>query len=174
MTLKKYGMPAAVLCAVLLVSGCTTIARRLSAGKITYDDSLAPEESVLVVFAYPIHVLSYNGISVEEAWYPNGKYRINRVTLPAGEMSVNFDLKHVIGNNYYTRTFQGEDIELRFNFEAGKEYTVAPYTKVEGLFGFVKGEFGVAVWNFASSYSEPGDVDRDSDKVLKSWKLGEF
>jgi hypothetical protein len=161
--LKRCAAAALVLCAAMLVSGCTTI--------INWDESLSPEKSALVVFSDAIHVLSYNGISVEDAWYPARRYRTNKVTLPAGEMSLVFDLKYVTGSNYHTRIFSGKNIELRFNLEAGKEYTLGPYRKTEG-FIIEKGEFGAAIWSFAASGGMPGIFDEN--KIIKTWKLGEF
>jgi hypothetical protein len=167
---KKYVLLAAVLCAALLASGCSSIARQASAGKIVYDESLPPEQTALVVFSDTIHVIEYNGIAVKDSWYPKGKYRINKVTLPAGETAILFNLRFTIEYARSSTTVSMEDIELRFDFEAGKEYTVAVYTK---SLGFFKGtEYGVAVWDYASQTASPGGADED--KIIKSWKLGEI
>ncbi|MDR0638735.1 MAG: hypothetical protein LBG27_07540 [Spirochaetaceae bacterium] len=168
MKIQKYAVAAVILCAALLVSRCATLIAQLSAGKVVFDDSLAPEESAVVVFGNSIHVLEYNGIGVEDAWYPKKKYRINTVTLPAGEASILFDYYVSIsrGNTIYPAS--GEGIELKFHFEAGKEYTVVAYTKTEG-FIFVKIEYGLAIWDHATT-SSPGSIG----KSVKSWKLGEM
>jgi hypothetical protein len=167
---KKCAAAAAVFCIVLLASGCSSISRQMSAGTVVYDESLSPEQSALVVFADTIHVVDYNGIGVEEAWYPKGKYRINKVTLPAGETAIRFNIRAYVSQGNYTVSIKADDIELRFDFEAGKEYTFAVYTK---SLGFLKNtEYGVAIWNFASQTASPGGID--TDKTIKSWKLGEF
>jgi hypothetical protein len=172
MMIKKYVLATAVFCAALMVFGCGTIgaiARQASAGTIVYDETVPAEQSALIVFSDTIHVLEYNGIAVEEAWYPNEKYRINKVTLPAGETSIRFNLRASISQGNYITNISADDIELRFNFEAGKEYTVALYSK---SLGFLKGtEYGVAVWGYASQTATPGGAD--ADKIIKSWKLGE-
>jgi hypothetical protein len=167
---KKYATAATFLCTVLLFSGCSSIARQMSAGTVVYDESLPPEQSALVVFSDTIRVLEYNGIGVEEGWYPNGKNRINKVTLPAGETAIRFNLRAYASQGNYTVRISADDIELRFNFEAGNEYTVALYTK---SLGFLKNtEYGMAVWGYASETASPGGAD--ADKIIKSWKLGEF
>jgi hypothetical protein len=172
-TIKKYIVLTAVLCVTLLISGCMTVAsvaRQASAGKIVYDESLPPEKSALVVFSDTIYVMEYNGISVEEAWYPKKKYRINKVTLPAGEASILFNLSAVVNQGNYAVSIAQDDLELRFDFEGGKEYTVAMYTK---SLGFLKDtEYGLAVWGYASQTASPGGADKD--KIIKSWKLGQF
>ena len=174
MMVKKHALWAAVFCAALLFSGCRSIARQLSARKITYDESVPPEKSALVVFSDIIRVRSYNGIDVGKAWYPKGKNRINKVTLPAGDTSIQFDLNASVevGNIIYY--INQKDLELRFDFEAGKEYTVAFYTKGANIISvaFGKSEFGVAVWDYASSTARPSGFH--DDNILKSWKLGEF
>lgn len=171
---KQYAAAAAAVCAALLVLGCGTIAdsiaRQASAGTIVYDQSLPPEESTLVVFGDTIYVLEYNGITVKEVWYPTGKYRINKVTLPAGETSVLFNYSTAIRQGDYIYRVRGEGIELRFNFEAGKEYTVDMYTKSLGL--FAGSEYGVAIWDFVSKSGTLGGGD--ASRIIKSWKLGEF
>jgi hypothetical protein len=167
---KKYAAAAAV-CAALLVFGCGTIAgsiaKQASAGTVVYDDSLPAEASTLVVIGDAIHVLEYNGIAVEEAWYPNGKYRINKVTLPAGETSLLFNYDSTIKRGDYTYTLRGKSIELRFNFEAGKEYTVDMYAKFSS-----SSEYGVAIWDFVSKSGTLGGGD--DSRIIKSWKLGAF
>jgi hypothetical protein len=151
-----------------LVPGCASITRQLSAGELVFDESLPPEKRTAVVFGDSIHVLEYNGIGVEDSWYRNGKYRINRVALPAGETTILFDyyLSFSRGNTIFRAT--EEEIELRFDFEAGKDYTVGAYTKTEG-FIFIEIEYGIAIWDHATTGS-PGSVD----KSIKSWKLGTF
>jgi hypothetical protein len=121
----------------------------------------------VVVFANTIHVMKYNGAGVEDTWYSNGKYRTNTVTLPAGETLILFIYHFSIVRGDTKITITGRNIELCFDFEAGKEYTVASYTKKKG-FLLLETEYGVAVWNRATT-SNPGRVD----KSIKSWKLGE-
>jgi hypothetical protein len=159
-----------VLCAALTVFGCSSIARQMSAKEIVYDESLPPEQTAFVVFSDTIYVREYNGIPVGEAWYPNGKLRINKVTLPAGETSILFNFWMVIDRGRSILNIKADDIELRFTFEAGKEYTVAAYTKSQGFFKDT--EYGVAVWGYASQTATPGSADES--KILKSWKLGTF
>jgi hypothetical protein len=169
MVVKKYAVLTAILSAVLLVSGCSSLVRQLSKGTIVYDESLSPEQSTLIVLDDTIYVLEYNGISVEDAWYPNGKHRINRVTLPAGETTLLFNFRGVIAQSNRTVSIAADDIELRFNFEAGQKYNIGLYTKSLGF--FKNTEYGVAIWGYAPSSASPGAADEE--KMLKSWKFGE-
>jgi hypothetical protein len=85
-------------------------------------------------------------IDVHSTWYPNGKWRVNKVTLPEGETSIHFDYEFWKDNT--SVVIKMNDIELRYNFEAGKEYTIAGYLKT----GFLDptNEYGVGIWDRAS------------------------
>ncbi|MDR1287483.1 MAG: hypothetical protein LBK08_07735 [Treponema sp.] len=169
MTVRKCAVLAALLCATLPVSGCRSIARELSAGKFTYDESVSPEKSALVVFTDTIRVVSYNGTNVDrKVWYPKVKTRINKVTLPARAASIHVDLRCDITRGPVIYRITRNDIELRFKFEAGKEYTVSGYSKGKGFLGLESLEFGVGIWEYAST--NPGNLN----KMIKSWKLGEL
>ncbi|MDR1105052.1 MAG: hypothetical protein LBL44_01720 [Treponema sp.] len=181
MTARKCAVLAALLCAALPVSGCISIARQLSAGKITYDESVSPEQSALVVFSNTIRVTSYNGTNVDnKVWYPKAKIRINRVTLPARAATIHCDLLCDItrGRTIYHITYK--NIELRFKFEAGKEYTVSSYWKGSGGFtGLENIEFGVGIWEYASTnpLSQGTFLNAgfgNPDEAVEIWKLGDL
>jgi hypothetical protein len=161
---KKTAAMAVVLGAALLAAGCGT-----SPGVFTYDETIPPDQSVLVVFGSGLAVLEYNGIDVNANWYPNDKWRVNKITLPAGEMTILFNYWVNIGRGNTSYHITGDDISLKYTFEPGKEYTVANYTKDHG-FIFGKTEYGVAIWETASQTGSPGRVDG----AVKSWKLGEL
>jgi hypothetical protein len=156
--------------AMLPVSGCTSIARQLSAQRLVFDESLSPEESTVVAFEETIYVKEYNGIAVEDSWYKNGGRRINTITLPAGEATIVFDFALSVSQDNRTYSVSHDDIELRFNFEAEKEYTVGAYTNEEG-FILVKIEYGVAVWDQAVT-NNPGGVNINNR--IKTWEFGTF
>ncbi|MDR1507794.1 MAG: hypothetical protein LBI67_11900 [Treponema sp.] len=159
-----------VLSTALLVSSCSSIARQIPADTIVFDESLPPGQTALVIFGDTIHVLEYNSIDVEEAWYPGGKDRINKVVLPAGETLIRFNARVTVRKINYSNTFNEDGIQMRFNFEAGKEYTIAFYSKSEGY--NTNTEYGIAIWD----YSVPTANSRDADegKMIKNWKLGEL
>jgi hypothetical protein len=149
-----------VLCAALF-AGCAGVP-----GRFAFDETVPAEQSTLVVFGTGIRVLEYNGIDIRTGWYPNDKWRVNRITLPIGETTILFNYFNTInmGNTaYYAHS---EDITLKFTFEAGKEYTVASYTRRKGLF---TKEYGVAVWELASQTGSPATVEN----AVKFWKFGE-
>ncbi|MDR1106595.1 MAG: hypothetical protein LBL44_09585 [Treponema sp.] len=173
MMVRKCAVLAALLCATLQFSGCKSIARsisrELSAGKFTYGESVSPEQSALVVFTEMIRVTSYNGTDIDRrVWYPKVKTRINKVTLPAGATSIHVDLHCDITRGYILYRINRNDMELRFKLEAGKEYTVSVYLKKKGFLGLEGLEFGVGIWEYAST--NPGNPK----KMIESWKLGDL
>jgi hypothetical protein len=125
---------------------------------------------------------------VKDKWYPNNKPRVNIVTLPAGPtvITLNYAIMVAGGNIYYGYSWVSEggvtyttssgvpegvtytilernNIELRFDFEEGKNYAIGAYGE--------RGEsrkwtYGIGVWNKASEIGE-------KDKAIKSWDLVE-
>jgi hypothetical protein len=163
---KNYAALAALICAVLPLLGCGTIVKQIMTLSVVYDESLPKEETALVVFSEAIRVVEYNGIAVEDTWYPDKKLRRNKATLPAGETSIVFNYRGSINAGNTRISFHGEGIELHFDFEAGKEYTMGMYTQSLGF--FQPTEYGVAIWDASG-----GSAFR-KDKLIKSWRFGDF
>ena len=142
-------------------------------GKTTIDPDLPQEETAVVVFSDSICVKEYNGINVEKEWYP-GKLRKMTVTMPAGNTHLLFDILTVFergNNNFYT--FDPRNLELNFNFEAGKEYTVSVYaSKNEGTLFNPKQKVVLAIWDKIYSSGNPGN--NEGAHIVKSWELAEF
>jgi hypothetical protein len=137
------------------------------------DPNLPIERAAVVIFPDFIQVKEYNGINVKDEWYPREKLRRVTSTLPAGEAHLLFDvyLSYSRGNTTYT--FRPKDLELKFDFEAGKEYTVSIYvSKNEGNFFIPKQRIFLAVWDKLYSDANPGN--NQADHIIKSWELGEF
>jgi hypothetical protein len=164
MTMKKFITFTMVIFAALAVCACST-----PSGKIVYDPALPAEKTTLVVFDSSIYILAYNGIDVSSTWYPNDKLRTNKITLPAGDTSIRFNLRAYFSPPMSNITYnvRMEDVELRYNFEAGKEYTFTFYYKSQGF--LKKYDVGVAIWDYASLTGSGGQGN-----MLKSWKLGEI
>ena len=142
-------------------------------GKMTIDSDLPKEKSAVVIFPSSINIKEYNGINVKDEWYPKGKWRKMTVTIPGGETHLLFDISASFDRGNTTYTFTPKDLELEFNFEAGKEYTVGLYiSKNEGSFLFPKQKIVLAVWDKIYSDADPGN--REEDHVIKSWELSEF
>jgi len=142
-------------------------------GKMTIDPDLSKAESAVVIFHNSINVKEYNGISVKDEWYPKGKWRRMTVTIPGGETHLLFDIDAGFDRGNTTYTFRPRDLELKFNFEAGKEYTVSLYaSKNEGTLFAPKQKVVLAIWDKIYSDADPGN--REGDHVIKSWELGEF
>jgi hypothetical protein len=166
----------AIVSVAVLFLGCNSISKAMSTGKIVFDPDVPEEQSIVVTFDDTIIVLRFNGVDVKKAWYPNDKTRVNKVTLPAGPavITLNYAIM-VAGEDIYTRSswvpdggtytiIERNNIELRFDFEAGTDYAIGAYS--------VKGEsrgkwtYGIGVWNKASDIG-------DKEKAVKAWDLVE-
>ena len=160
---------AFLFCIVFLLgTSCITIP-----GKVVVDPELPQENSTLVMMSSAINVITYNGIDVSKTWYSNNKPRVNKVTLPAGETTLFFNLRAVFGRGNINMIINIENIEVRYNFEAGKEYTLGVYASnnIGTLFN-PRQKLFLAIWNKAFSDANPGGSH--NDKILRSWELGEF
>ena len=148
---------------VPLFSSCFTIPRTL-----ILDPNLPPEETTMVVFQQVLCITQYNGIDVRERWYPDEKYREIKATLPAGQTTIifNYRAETSVGNTTYR--MKADDIELHFDFEAGKKYIIGFYREA-GIETYFLGKlkYGVATWENSSSSNK-------KDNAIKSWELGEF
>jgi len=142
-------------------------------GKIAVDPNLPVENAAVVVFSSSINVKEYNGIDVREEWYPKGRWRRVTATMPAGETQLLFDMDVSFGRGNNTYTYRPKDLELKFNFEAGKEYTVSVYaSKNEGSFFIPKQKVVLAIWDKIYSDANPGNTE--GSHIIKSWELAEF
>ncbi|MDR2663087.1 MAG: hypothetical protein LBC31_08835 [Treponema sp.] len=124
--------------------------------------------SATLVFGESLIIRGYNDMDVYREMYPTGTWKVNKVTVPAGGTSVNFDYRHYMDRFGTDVVVYGQNIELNYNFEDGKEYTIAAYQK---RLDPITLEYGVAVWDYASSNGKPGALQRG--KMMVSWKLGE-
>jgi hypothetical protein len=104
--------------------------------KIVFDKEVPLEDTAQVLFDEGIHVLALNGIDVDEAWYGSSFWSKEsaRVTIPAGETEVVYDLYWVRNDGY---TYRANGLKLIYNFEAGKKYMLYFGVKTKG-FGFGK------------------------------------
>ena len=163
----NYGLLFVTVVIALLATGCFSIPH-----KLVFDPDLPKEETALVMISNTIIVNEYNGVDVRKAWYPANRARIYKATLPAGESSIHFDISATFsrGNRYIT--VNREKIELTYNFEAGKEYTIGVYgSKNKGNIFIPKNTLILAIWGQAFSNANPG---RNRESELKSWELGDF
>jgi hypothetical protein len=149
---------ACIAALVVSLSGCFSLS-----AKITVDPDLPIESSAMVMIPSVIHVKEYNGINVKELWYPKNEFRDITVIMPAGETHLLFDMYagFVWGNTTYN--FKPKDVVLKYNFEAGKEYTI-------GVTLSDKKVVVLAIWD--GFY--PNELPRGDDLIVKSWELGRF
>jgi hypothetical protein len=140
--MKKLLVLAAALTALLV--SCATTHRPV------FDQGIPPENGATVHFGDGIHVLTVNGIDVNEAWYGKTFWSNEsvRVVLPAGKTDIVFDLYYVESGQNYTNTFSAKGKELSLNLAAGKEYTMAfIWVKESGWWIFAKGHRGIGIYD---------------------------
>jgi len=160
-----------VICVIAAVSltGCFSLFGA-KPGNITIDPDLPAEKAAVVVFNSVIYVKEYNGVSVENEWYPKAILRKMTATIPGGETHLRFDIYASFDRGNTTYTFKPKDLELKFDFEAGKEYTVSVYhSKDEGDLLAPKEKIILAIWDRIYSDANPGNSEEDH--VIESWEL---
>jgi hypothetical protein len=158
---KRVYFPIAIVSIALLFSGCFSIP-----SKVVYDPDLPKEEAAVVTFDSTIRVQQVNDTDVKDTWYPNKRDRINKVSLPAGTAAItlNYSIYIERGNTIYHIT--RNDLELRFNFEAKRNYAVGAYVEREEVFMSSKRFYGIGIWN---NFNDVGN----KKKAIKFWELGE-
>jgi len=124
-----------------------------------------------VVFGEGILVINYNGKNVYDEYYSSSQnyhsWRLHEETLSAGASTINFDVyfvDHKINVNVIPKI---QNLEVTWNFEAGREYTIAVYSKLLNPF---LTEYVIAIYDFASKTGKAGSASQ----IIKSWKFGEF
>jgi hypothetical protein len=165
---KIYFLTVIVSVALLFLS-CSSMFKAMATAKITHDPDLPKEQTALVIFNSNIRVQQYNGIDVKDAWYPKGK-DIIKVTLPAGSAAVTLNYSIYFTEGDRITEIKRNNLEMRFDFEAGKEYAVGAYGLRGESKGFLKGynwTYGIGVW------SKTSDVG-SRDKAIKYWELGDL
>ena len=167
-----FGLVFITVMAISL-TGCLSLLFAPRPGVVTMDPNLPKEKAAVVVFHSSIKVKEYNGIDVKGNWYPKDEWRKITATIPGGETHLLFDIWGVFDRGNITYTFEPKDLELKFDFEAGKEYTVSIYaSKNEGSFVFPRQKVFLAIWDRIYSDANPGNTHEDS--IIKSWEFGEF
>jgi hypothetical protein len=109
--------------------------------KPTYFDDTLPEEQLATVWDYDAMislgksgVSVYNGIEIEDEW--------KLFKIPAGEAEFVMNVVSDRGNAIY----KADDVIFRFNFEAGKEYSII-FTPYGGSgFGAEGDEWGINIY----------------------------
>jgi hypothetical protein len=162
---------ALIAFAAISLAGCFSLPVR--PGNITIDPDLSKEKSTVVIFPDFFYIKEYNGIDVKNEWYPKEKLRRVTATMPAGDTHLLFDIYTSYSRGNTTYTFTPKDLELKFNFEAGKEYTVSIFaSKNEGSFFNPKQKLVLAIWDRIYSDANPGNTEESH--IIKSWELVEF
>ena len=145
----------------LLLMGCK------STGRINLGPDLPREETTRITFSEVLVVQEINDIRVYNEFYPRERSRENVVTLPAGEITMLFNLRAYVrrGQNLVVRVFD-DDLVVIYNFEPGKRYSIGLYVESLGAAGFFLGHFkySIGIWENANMRGRPA----------RTWELGEW
>jgi hypothetical protein len=105
----------------------------------------------------------WNGKDIKDTVYKKRIIKSNDIIkfiVPAGDNGFTFDVKYEIGNSQTTTVYSYNNIELRYEFEPGKKYTIKGRAKILAL-GFKGIEFYISLY----------DTTKMS-KLLKEWMIG--
>jgi hypothetical protein len=119
---KKAVMAAIIAVVSVLVISCGTTR------EITVDRNIPKKESAVVFFPDTFIVQRFNGEDVSKKWKSGFLQFGVQVTVPAGESKIDFDLYSDWGH----RVFRVKDLEVIYNFEAGKTYTLTFVPQKDG------------------------------------------
>ena len=154
------------------LSSCALIitAVRSTPRNITVDPNIPVEEAAVVKIDYNIAVREYNGIDIEKAWYPKDDLKAINAAIPPGETHLLFDIYKVFNRGNSSFSFTAKDIELKYDFEAGKKYRLGLYTEDIGNFIYPRRKIFLAIWD-GDAASGSGE---SNNAILKSWELSEI
>ena len=148
-----------------LLSSCLFIPKTYT---MIFDEKNPVEQNVIVSFISNtsdgyFYVKAYNGISILEGIYGGKGWSSNdkvKLTIPAGETSFTLDVRYTISNQYSSYTYKADDVILKYNLEAGKQYMFKGSRK---LVSFLKGyNFFVGIYDVT-----------EKPILLHEWQLGE-
>ncbi|MCL2800896.1 MAG: hypothetical protein FWD28_03975 [Treponema sp.] len=174
MKIKAIVSFLSIIVLFVVFAGCGSFKTRV------FDPNLTPDQAASVAFHEAIFIKEYNGINVESLLYKpysetNPKLRPDgiRVLFPPGEALLLFDLDLWIpwGNSAYI--FRRDDVIVRYNFEAGKEYTFTfHHRRDENAVTSRRNRWilSMEVWEGIITKRPQGDESR----LLNSWDIGEF
>ena len=168
-----FGLACIALMAVLL-SGCISMPRN-----VMIDSELPKEQTALVSIDNEIQIVEFNGINIRDAWYGGDKwYHINAV-IPAGETRLLFNLSTTFFRENVSYWIKRDNLQLVYNFEAGKEYTFAVYYSENiGTFFNPRNKAFLAIWDGVitprKNLSNDGKIYSNAERILRSWEIGEF
>jgi len=155
------------------LSGCSLMvsavreAVRNTPHDITGDPDLPVEATAVVRINYEIHVKEYNGINVQDVWYSDKSVKTINAPIPGGETRLVFDIDKVFERRNSTYTFNRKNIELKYNFEAGKKYMVGIYSEDIGNFFTSRRKVFLGIWD--------DDPASESYKtLLRFWEIAEI
>lgn len=178
MTMRRTSFFVLFIFIVLFASGCGTIVRTAIRDVRRTDINMAPElpeeQTAVVTISEVIEVYAYNGIDVSKTWHPKRKNRVVKAVLPSGEtaLSLNLHAEFTVGNTIYISDI--EDVEVRYNFEAGKEYTIGMYAKRTEDSNFLFPRYKILLVIWGKTFPGGAPISNFEDSLLRSWELGEI
>jgi len=156
-----------LLAVTVLLSSCFTIPRT---HKMIVDEYSPAERNATVTFVSSTRngwfiFKEWNSINLQEALYgKRGTSSADKaiLTVPAGTNTFTFDMRFTFSNQYSSTTYRIEDVELRYDLEAGEKYQVKGRHKFLGFLGFGGLELYVGIYNVTNK-----------SVLLKEWQLKE-
>ncbi|MDR2923264.1 MAG: hypothetical protein LBU85_07980 [Treponema sp.] len=148
------------LCLVLIAGIAASLSSCFSTHELVVDEKAPAAHTALVTFANDrgdFNVILWNEKDIESELY--GKevhhYGLVKLTVPAGRTSFLFDVHYTIRMGQVSTTYIFNNIEIRYDLEPGKEYTINIHRLGKG---FIESTFFIGIYDAAGN-------------VLKEWEL---
>jgi hypothetical protein len=165
---KMFKIGGFLLLAIFVFASCLSA----PTSQIFIDDNIPHENTAIVMVSSQIEIKKFNDIDVESEWYPRGRRRNLRLTVPAGETNFIYDMYWPITSGQVNRWLEGKDLSFSFNFEAGNEYTVGFYEKSISTSFKRMFELYLAVWDRVFLNAQP---DRSHENnIIQQWLVRTF
>ena len=156
------------LLAIFAFTGCLSA----PTSQIIVDDNIPQRDTAIIMVGHNIKITNFNGIYVEDEWYPNNRRSNLRLTIPAGETHFIYNMNWQISTGQVNSWLEGNDLEFFFNFEVGKEYTVGFYEKSVGTTLNRRFELYLVVWDRLFPNAQP---DRSHENnIIQQWLVRIF
>jgi hypothetical protein len=144
----------------LLLSSCSTTKQ------LVVDPNNPAGQNAEITFVNKggsFYLQEWNGVDINERLYPKDKFSPTDksvLTVPAGDNSFVFNVSYEYGGLRYTIRVNYDNIELRYNLEAGKKYEVKGRSQFVSLLRHP--DFFVGIYDVTTTRT-----------LLKEWKMEE-
>ena len=157
--MKKKFLVMGIICVSLAVFASCSVT------PVVWDDRF-PEEELCEIYFEGGTIRSYNGIPVSGKGWNEAILKVYTIKIPAGESEFTGNFKYMIGNT----TFYANRIVFNHNFEAGKMYTVALRSMLEGWASDAKrsrGDWAIRIFSYEETLYKDGKLEASIPLDLK-------